>query len=149
MTDTDRRIRLPEDLDDLDFDKLDGLVPVVAQNADSGTVLMVAFSDREALSASLATGELQQRYAPKLGFMQWGYRYGILPLYTVFPKPGELDKTLDWLLSGRKTTAPTGSSTDLTAARQTLHPWAPVWSSFAFAVVVLAVGCVYIEYREF
>jgi phosphoribosyl-ATP pyrophosphohydrolase/phosphoribosyl-AMP cyclohydrolase len=61
MTDTDRRIRSPEGLDDLDFDKLDGLVPVVAQDADTGAVLMVAFSDREALSASLATGDLHFR----------------------------------------------------------------------------------------
>jgi phosphoribosyl-ATP pyrophosphohydrolase/phosphoribosyl-AMP cyclohydrolase len=61
MTNADRRIGSPEGLDDLDFDKLDGLVPVVAQDADTGAVLMVAFSDREALSASLATGDLHFR----------------------------------------------------------------------------------------
>jgi phosphoribosyl-ATP pyrophosphohydrolase/phosphoribosyl-AMP cyclohydrolase len=37
------------------FDR-DGLVPVVAQDAHSGTVRMVAWANREALSATLATG---------------------------------------------------------------------------------------------
>ncbi|HEU4569468.1 MAG TPA: bifunctional phosphoribosyl-AMP cyclohydrolase/phosphoribosyl-ATP diphosphatase HisIE [Gemmatimonadales bacterium] len=35
----------------------DGLVPVVAQEALSGTVLMLAWADREALERTLATGE--------------------------------------------------------------------------------------------
>lgn len=34
----------------------DGLIPVVAQDADSGTVLMVAFMDRVALDATVDTG---------------------------------------------------------------------------------------------
>ena len=36
----------------------DGLVPVVAQDARDGRVLMVAWTDREALDATLATGEM-------------------------------------------------------------------------------------------
>jgi phosphoribosyl-ATP pyrophosphohydrolase/phosphoribosyl-AMP cyclohydrolase len=42
----------------LDFDKLNGLVPVVAQDAATGDVLMVAFANREALDATLETGEM-------------------------------------------------------------------------------------------
>lgn len=34
-----------------------GLVPVVAQEADSGEVLMLAYADREAVDATLETGE--------------------------------------------------------------------------------------------
>lgn len=41
----------------LNFAKLDGLLPVVVQEAGSGEVLMVAFMDREAWEATLATGE--------------------------------------------------------------------------------------------
>jgi phosphoribosyl-ATP pyrophosphohydrolase/phosphoribosyl-AMP cyclohydrolase len=36
----------------------DGLVPAVAQDADDGRVLMVAWQDAEAVGASLTTGEL-------------------------------------------------------------------------------------------
>ena len=46
------------DLDSLDFSKGNGLVSVVTQDATTGDVLMVAFADREALEASLRTGEM-------------------------------------------------------------------------------------------
>jgi phosphoribosyl-ATP pyrophosphohydrolase len=46
------------DLDSLDFAKSDGLVTVVAQDAVSGAVLMVAHADREALEHTLETGEM-------------------------------------------------------------------------------------------
>lgn len=46
------------DLDALNFDKGGGLVTVVAQDAESGAVLMVAHADREALGRTLATGEM-------------------------------------------------------------------------------------------
>ena len=38
------------DLDSLDFAKGRGLVPVVAQDASTGAVLMVAYADREAVA---------------------------------------------------------------------------------------------------
>ncbi|HUH13633.1 MAG TPA: bifunctional phosphoribosyl-AMP cyclohydrolase/phosphoribosyl-ATP diphosphatase HisIE [Longimicrobiales bacterium] len=46
------------ELDRLDFDKGDGLVAVVAQDAASGRVLMLAWADRPALERTLETGEL-------------------------------------------------------------------------------------------
>ena len=49
------------DLDALDFAKGGGLVTVVAQDADTGAVLMVAHADREALEHTLATGEMHYR----------------------------------------------------------------------------------------
>ncbi len=55
---TDRTLRTPADLDALDFEKLDGLMPVVAQEADSGVVLMVAFANRDALERSLESGRM-------------------------------------------------------------------------------------------
>ncbi|MFL5562344.1 MAG: bifunctional phosphoribosyl-AMP cyclohydrolase/phosphoribosyl-ATP diphosphatase HisIE [Gemmatimonadaceae bacterium] len=49
------------DLDTLDFAKGGGLLTVVAQDATTGTVLMVAHADREALEQTLATGEMHYR----------------------------------------------------------------------------------------
>ncbi len=49
------------DLDALDFAKGNGLVTVVAQDARTGAVLMVAHADREALERTLATGEMHYR----------------------------------------------------------------------------------------
>ncbi|MGI9090044.1 MAG: bifunctional phosphoribosyl-AMP cyclohydrolase/phosphoribosyl-ATP diphosphatase HisIE [Gemmatimonadaceae bacterium] len=47
--------------DDLDFAKGDGLVTVVAQDAVTGAVLMVAHMDREAFDQTVATGEMHYR----------------------------------------------------------------------------------------
>ena len=52
------RIRSVQELDDVAFDKLGGLVPVVAQHVRTGEVLMLAYADRSALERTLETGEL-------------------------------------------------------------------------------------------
>jgi phosphoribosyl-AMP cyclohydrolase len=39
----------------LDFDKADGLVPAIAQDADTGAVLMLAWMNREAFEETLRT----------------------------------------------------------------------------------------------
>ena len=44
----------PADIDSLDWTKGDGLLPAIVQHAASGTVLMLAYMNREALSATLA-----------------------------------------------------------------------------------------------
>ena len=49
------------DLDALNFDKGQGTVTVIAQDAATGVVLMVAAADREALTRTLATGEMHYR----------------------------------------------------------------------------------------
>ena len=54
---TDRTLRAAADLAALRFDE-QGLLPVVAQDAAAGRVLMVAWANRDALTQSLATGEL-------------------------------------------------------------------------------------------
>ena len=46
------------DVERLDFEKGGGFVTVVAQDADSGAVLMIARADREAVRRTLATGEM-------------------------------------------------------------------------------------------
>ena len=51
----------PFDLDALDFAKGSGLITVVAQDARTGAVLMVAHADREAMERTLATGEMHYR----------------------------------------------------------------------------------------
>jgi phosphoribosyl-AMP cyclohydrolase len=40
----------------IDFDKAGGLVPAIAQDADSGEVLMLAWMNREAYEETLCTG---------------------------------------------------------------------------------------------
>jgi phosphoribosyl-ATP pyrophosphohydrolase/phosphoribosyl-AMP cyclohydrolase len=53
--------RLALDLGALDFARGGGLVTVVAQDARTGVVLMLAHADREALEKTIATGEMHYR----------------------------------------------------------------------------------------
>lgn len=46
------------DIDTLDFSKSNGLVTVVVQDSTTGSVLMVAHADREAIEKTLETGEM-------------------------------------------------------------------------------------------
>lgn len=52
------RIDNNDQLDGLDFDKGNGLVPVVAQHVDSGQIRMLGYADRAALRKSLDSGLL-------------------------------------------------------------------------------------------
>ena len=111
--------------------------------------LLVADRGTRVTQYDVATSEQQRRYAPSQGIVARTYRYVVLPIYTIFPKPGELDKTIEYLLSGEETKTTGRAAGDLGAAREQLHPWTPVWSSLAFTIVVLALACVYIERQEF
>lgn len=42
---------------DLDFNKLDGLVPAIVQDYETGQVLMLAFMNADAWQATLSTGK--------------------------------------------------------------------------------------------
>ncbi len=42
----------------IDFDKMDGLVPAIIQDAETKTVLMLGFMNREAYEKTLATGKV-------------------------------------------------------------------------------------------
>ena len=46
------------DLDGLDWDKTDGLVPAIVQDAIGGSVLMLGYMNREALEATQASGRV-------------------------------------------------------------------------------------------
>ena len=54
---TNRAIRGDDDLESLKFWE-NGLLPIVAQDASSGAVLMVAFANRDALARTLETGQM-------------------------------------------------------------------------------------------
>jgi phosphoribosyl-ATP pyrophosphohydrolase/phosphoribosyl-AMP cyclohydrolase len=46
----------PADIDSLDWEKMDGLLPAVVQDADTRQLLMLGYMSREALAATLESG---------------------------------------------------------------------------------------------
>jgi len=110
--------------------------------------LLVADRATRLTQYELPAWQVSRRCVPPRSLIETVYRYVLLPLYTVFPKPGELDKTVQFVLSGKQTKE-LDRDGDLTAAQQELHPWRPVWSSLAFMAVLLTMGCLYLERQDF
>ncbi len=50
--------KLPDPWETLDWNKGDGLLPAIVQDAGNGAVLMLGYMNREALAATLATGDV-------------------------------------------------------------------------------------------
>mgnify|MGYP002624252724 FL=1 len=91
------------------------------------------------------------------GFMTF-YRWVLTPLYTILPRPGELGWTMNYVMTGEKTSTlddegpqpGVGVSADISSHQHSMRdPWAPVISCGIFVIVMLALGCWYIERREF
>jgi hypothetical protein len=95
--------------------------------------------------------DLVERYAPEMELLEIVYRYVVTPIYTVFPKPSELYKTSQYLITGKETSAveEEDDEDDLSQRQVKLNPWRPVWSSLAFVVLMLIVSFVYFERQEF
>jgi len=51
-------VQVSDSLAALDWDKVDGLLPAIVQNADSGAVLMLGYMNRDALAATQASGRV-------------------------------------------------------------------------------------------
>jgi hypothetical protein len=96
-------------------------------------------------------GQVAERFSPNWSMMERGYHYGIVPLYTILPKPGEIKNTFEYLVSGEATESlgEGRSGEDVSVARAKLRPWAPIWSGGLFIGVVLLLTCVYFERQEF
>jgi hypothetical protein len=90
----------------------------------------------------LASGKTVARITPDLSMPERLYWYLVRPLYTVFPKPGELGDMIDYLVKG-KTVA------DDHAGSRTLNIWPPIWSNLAFVAVVLSLGSLYVARKDF
>lgn len=111
--------------------------------------LLVA--DRSTRVSEYASESLKResRIAPNLTMVERVYRYCINPLYTIFPKPGEFGRTVQYVLTGKETTNYGMFADNMQMARTRLNPWRPVWNGLIFMVIMLGLACVYIERQEF
>ena len=77
------------------------------------------------------------------------YRYALHPLYTVFPKPSQLNETVTYVLTSNESKSGGIRLDNGNGGPQKLDVWGPVWSNLAFLVVVLAIACVVIYRKDF
>ncbi|MCE9529237.1 MAG: hypothetical protein K8R36_24585, partial [Planctomycetales bacterium] len=132
-------------------------------------LLLVADRTDRVLEYRAADMSVQRRIAPSMSVFDRTFRYGIMPIYTICPKPGELYKTVTYILSDAKQQAKQSIQPEATkvGAEATIaadegaeesddaqprgvdNPWSPVWSSAIFMAVMLALGCAYMQWQEF
>jgi len=124
-----------------------------------GEVSAVAFAPDNALLAAdrftrvtryqLDPPAVVERVQPEMDFLGRAYRYVIKPIYTVFPKPGELGNLVAYLLTEQDTQAPMGREDDLASQRLKIDVWGPIWSNLAFVVIFVCLGGLYTAYKDF
>jgi ABC-type transport system involved in multi-copper enzyme maturation permease subunit len=90
-----------------------------------------------------------ERVQPDLDLLERVYRYAIKPIYTVFPKPGELGNMVSYLLTDQDTQSPLGREDDLASARLKIDVWGPIWSNLVFVVIFVCLGGLYTKYKDF
>jgi hypothetical protein len=72
-----------------------------------------------------------------------------LPLYTVFPKPSQLDDVVLYLLTDSQAVDVPGQRMRPRDERPRIDFWTPLWSNTLFLAVMLGLGCWRIEWRDF
>ena len=97
-------------------------------------------------------------YHRKIVLPYYAYDYVALPLYSVLPKPSELDNVLRYLVTGEKSTVipgeqqsaiNPGAPEDLNQPRVTFNLWRSFWSNLAFVVFMMCAGCMYLARKDF
>jgi len=87
------------------------------------------------------------RRTPALNNVEKVYHYGLMPLYTVLPKPGELGNAIEYLLAEKEDAE--SISPDFSQHRADIDVAGPIWSSLAFLAVVLSLSCWYVWRSDF
>lgn len=111
--------------------------------------LLVTDRVNQVTSYQLDPFQTGDRRAPDLTLLERAYYYAIVPIYTVFPKPGELNNVVSYLLTEQETVATGNNPEDLSQRRIKVDVYGPVWSSLAFLVVVLTFTCLYVRRTDF
>jgi hypothetical protein len=85
---------------------------------------------------------------PQPDFLETLYTRVIDPVHTVFPKPGEMENVVTWLMT-RQQTIGLEDTDDLSASRKVIDIQEPLWSNLAFLVVMLTITSILITRRDF
>jgi len=110
-----------------------------AQFDDANRLWVADKTDRVTVYDSVESISEQEEYYPKWGIITKIYRWGVLPLYRVFPKPSEFYKLVTHLSSTTETNE--ADELDLTKTDEPKNPWDPLRSGLIFCVVMLSLGC--------
>ncbi|MBN2217652.1 MAG: ABC transporter permease subunit [Pirellulales bacterium] len=136
------------DADGMNRTTIGGDVSAVALDAEGRLLVADRFTRVTTYDVDLL--RVVERRQPKLDVLGGVYHYFIRPFYTVFPKPGELDNVVHYLLTGEQSVGQgPAAAQDARQPRIRIDVAGPIWSSLAFVAVVLALTCVHIHRMDF
>ena len=123
-----------------------------------GDVSAVAFSGQKMFTADrltrvtqydLASTEIDRQWQGQMPLVEKIYRYALHPLYTIFPKPSQLNTAVMYLLTSSDLSIGGVQFDNQRTAPVKVDIWGPVWSNLAFLVVVLTIACVIVSRKDF
>ena len=109
--------------------------------------LLVADRGNRVTRYGAETFEALKTVRPEDGTIEQIYYWGIQPLYSIWPKPGEFYKVVAWLAHGDGG-APV-NEIDLRLKPKYRSPWAPLTSGLAFMAVMLGMSCLYFWRKDY
>lgn len=130
------------------------LAPIGSQGEVSGAAfaagrMLVGDYANRVVSYDSKTFAQIKVYRPALSRAEAGYYYFLKPLHAISPKPRHLGNTVQYVLTGKRTTDLGLFAGNLAQRRDDLHPWRPVVSGLVFVASMLLVSCLYLEWHEF
>lgn len=109
--------------------------------------LLFADNTNRVRSRDLATGATKTLYWPVSNSYRLTYDWVVQPIYYIFPKPGELNNLLKYLVTEESTSSLQGprSTGDLRELREADNIVMPVVHNFIFICVMLGITCFYVS----
>ncbi|MEO1997991.1 MAG: ABC transporter permease, partial [Planctomycetaceae bacterium] len=124
-----------------------------------GDISATTFTANQTLMTSTGFGEVHEyslpsltrtaSFAPKPETLELVYRYAIRPLYNVFPKPGQLDNLVSYLLTNEESVEIDSGNSSLQSERVVLDVWSPIWTNLCFVGFMLTISCLRVWRRDF
>ena len=141
------------------FEKFGSLRDVKTITFDENSQLFVGDKWLRITQYDLETGAYVDRKRGKLSGFQSFYQTVIYPIYYISPKCGELNYTVEYLITGSETADTFGTvvikflNFDRIAPfpmeTYNLNPWPQVWNALIFIMIMLGIGCAIIEWADF
>jgi hypothetical protein len=122
-----------------------GDITAIAMSPDGSLAVAYAYNHLLLLDPD---EDVKERLTPTYDVWEKLYWYLVRPLYTIFPKPGQLDNVSAYFLYGKETIEVPGGP-DGQGHQEKLDIYTPIWSNLLFLSVMLAIGCWYVSRRDF
>jgi len=135
----------PETMSVAPFSGQGNISAVCVSGADE---ILVADRGNRVTRYALKNFEPLKEIRPEDGRVEQMYYWGIQPLYSIWPKPGEFYKVVAWLADGDDD-ATSSDEIDLRLKPRYRSPWAPLTSGLAFMAVMIGLSCIYFWRKDY